>query len=239
VSRRKCTTLSKATICAAITLGLSLTARTPVAHAATSCSSGLSFAVHFDTSRPIYGTQASILSHNPLLCTTGDPGSSSSVWVMIAGNGNGYAQSGYVRFANFPVARYFYEYNGQGDTQYVDPNAIGGGETHFYKAYVNSGNGQAVMVRDSYVIGVTPWFVGAYWPSPYQTQISGETHDAGDDMPGTAGNPTYFTNIQEEYDYNVGFQRPTAGFNQLQGPGAPRYGSASSGDFSQYAVYTQ
>lgn len=165
----------------------------------TSCSG---FVANFDGTNPINnnmaGAGANISTHVPWLCTTNDTSSDVSVWAMIAGGGNSeYAQAGYGRHYGQSTVYYFTEYDQNSSTAPVhkEYGSPGGGTTHNYYAAYGQQNGYAIMMIDNSVGDITNFNPSLYWSEPWSPEWEGETHDAGDDMPGTSGNPTVFSNM--------------------------------------------
>lgn len=157
----------------------------------------------FDTAVAVYGASVDLNSRQPLLCNGVNTTSASAVWGEIASNTNcGWAQVGYVKFPKLAIKVYS-EYNQQDcviTNQSVYKLVVWGtgqNGTHTYQVRFKPGKHLARFWYDSFPIGVTPFDPGAAWgPQPWGRKWTGETHDNGDDMPGSAASPVFFTNLR-------------------------------------------
>jgi hypothetical protein len=65
------------------------------------------------------------------------------------------------------------------------------------------------MWFDNYRITKTPFDPGAKWGAQnWDREWNGETHDYGDDIPGTSASPTYFTNLLFQSCQGCGWTTP-------------------------------
>lgn len=149
----------------------------------------------------------------------------SSLWTMVASGGSlqGYAQAGYGvdwRGGN-PVA--FTEYNDGACTDLTPANCVSphwvrktysgiwtvAGGTHRYtvKQIYSASAGHYVMQMfiDGQLKDQTTWNPEDVWQTPWEAQWAAETHDLGDDIPGSEASPA-----------DVGALLVSFGINQFQ-----------------------
>jgi hypothetical protein len=175
--------------------------------AAQSCEGGLHY--YFDGTYPIattsYAISAGINTYVPNLCTTNNSNSDSSVWTMLAGqaSSDGWAQSGYGRHSGQTTAYEFAQTCGKYNTSTQtctsgfaewDGPAVSG--THTYSQVYNFNTGRINMEVDGTVELTTSFDPITTWTGPWIPEWEGETHDIGDDMPGTLATPVHFSNMQ-------------------------------------------
>ncbi|MFN8518031.1 MAG: hypothetical protein U0667_01285 [Chloroflexota bacterium] len=121
-----------------------------------------------------------------------------SVWLMVQGDYNEYAQVGYLQYTGISTY-YFYEWNDGNGNRLVDTFTPywGAGETHHYAVTIASGTGRASMWFDGSVIETTPFNVLTTWSVTPRGTFAGETHDVQDDIPGTSDHKVRFSNLRE------------------------------------------
>ena len=183
-----------------------------------------------------YGANANIISHVPLLCTTNASWSDSAAWTMLAGGipSQQYAQAGYGRMYGDSTAYYFTEYRQDGNHSFVrkEYGAISGGQNQNYQVAYNTGGYIDLWAAGNH--DRTNFNPVGIWSTPFKPQWEGETHDPGDDVPGTASNPTTFANLEWELTANSGFSGVSG---IVFSSGSPRYGISSSNQ-SQFNIWT-
>jgi len=148
---------------------------------------------------PNYGAYSNISPADGALCTTNGFPSGTGAWVMEFGSGyHQYAQTGYIHFRN-STNQLFVEFNKGDPNPYQHLYGIGLTTTQNYGVYYyscNSCTNQMIMqVGGSGYYAGTPWDPATVWARPWSPQWSGETHDTGDDIPGTSSNHVHFTSL--------------------------------------------
>jgi hypothetical protein len=152
------------------------------------------------------GASATITYNASDLCTTDADGHGlSAIWDMLDGaftnRANGYAQVGYWKTALATTETFFSQYIdcfNCGHTPVTRIGASAGTQTHNYKTLYDSTNQQEVMYVDSIVMDRTNFNPVQLWNGPFDEQYLAETHDRGDDMPGTAGAHAQITNASRQ-----------------------------------------
>jgi len=178
----------------------------PTVNAAIACQDAWPRNYHrgFFTSSPVYGVSGTIRDRQPVLCSNvAGATSASTAWIMLQGGGGPYeyAQVGYVRFAGDAsarrFARRFIEYN-DGESNWTRTlfGNIEPGTNHMYLVAYNFSTGKVSMGADATTLAITPFAVDTEWQPGWFAVYSGETLDAGDDIPGTAAAKTNFTSLQ-------------------------------------------
>lgn len=203
----------------------------PPAGATTSCADSTDisrFAGAESPVGPIIGASAGIEYQYPYLCTE-TPGSTSgvSVWAMIYGgfgDTDGYAQAGYLRSPG-GYQHFFSQYNrcypacGGGGTV-ISPSSPT--QPHNYKVLYDSNVHRIRMYWNANLLDTTSWDPYAVWSGANQAQYFGETHDRGDDVPGTSANVLQFTNASVQ-DAFTGTNVAPAALNHNVTPGTRYY----------------
>lgn len=187
-------------------LGLALWLQIPnAANAALACSQAGYYFVGTD---PVavqhYGVRANITVRNPSLCTGGGT-SDTSAWVMIgAGFREGYAQAGYGKAPGNSQPINFAEYRRGAAHSFVRVLSNPAAGAPLYQVVYVKSSGRIQMFSDSILIRTTDFDVGLAWGpmSTWVPQYEGETHNYGDDMPGTVTQPAYFQNMALKTDVN-------------------------------------
>jgi hypothetical protein len=191
-----------------VALALWLQIPTNVSAAIACQGSGAFFAGTQPINQQLYGVRANITVRNPYLCTTpNSPWSASFAWVMIANNARtGYAQAGYVKMYGNSQSYTFSEYdqdlnNPPSFTRKVFSAASG---SPLYKVLYSKATGKLSMYSDSTYLDVTNFDPTIAWgpASTWNPQYEGETHDNGDDIPGTMGSQVYFQNMSIKTSVN-------------------------------------
>lgn len=168
-----------------------------LAHATTACQG---YAVNFDGTDPktmtTYGVRANIDVKLPALC--GASYSSSSSWAMIAGGAaRQYAQSGFVRWQGRSNVVTFAEYKKNSATPAVHKETTTPTGSPRYSTTYNFSTGRMTMfINDTTALLTTDFDPAVSWTPGWGPQWEGETHDPGDDVPGTGQSPEYFQFIQ-------------------------------------------
>jgi len=187
--------MSVATVLVVLALLLNPSAPQP-ACAAIACQG---FAYNFTGTDPKsmthYGIKADVNTKTPALC--GGSHSDSSVWVMMAGGGSGqYAQVGYGRHQGQSSVYYFAQYKKNASTAAVHKETTVASGTHNYNVIYNFSNGHLYMYVDTTKILESNFDPAVSWTPGWQPQWEGETHDPGDDIPGSSSSPVYFSNMK-------------------------------------------
>lgn len=141
-------------------------------------------------------------SREPAICNTSASWSGSAVWTSIVSTTNcGWSQAGYLKKPGLSIKVYG-EYNKSSCSVFQPPNYMlviwgtGQAGVHTYQVKYNSNKHLAKMWYENNVITTTPFDPGAQWGAqPWDREWNGETHDPGDDMPGSAASPAFFTNL--------------------------------------------
>jgi hypothetical protein len=120
---------------------------------------------------------------------------------MLSGGGESvlqYAQIGFGRKWDDSTAYYFTEYKQNSSTPAVRQilGTATGANTHAYIVSYNTSTGHIDLYFDGTVESSTNFNPIGNWTQPFEPFWSGETHDNGDDMPGTSSNPTKITAMQ-------------------------------------------
>ncbi|MHB8378744.1 MAG: hypothetical protein ACYDB2_02355 [Acidimicrobiales bacterium] len=189
-----------------------------------------------------YYVQANITTNIPGLC--GATYSSSAAWTMIANSdltipsGFGYAQSGYLRtYGNSTVM--FSEYlqcatcGFHRRTGAAPPSG-----SPLYDEVYNFSLGAIQMYVDNntYLLDTTNFDPAFSWTAPWVPQWSGETHAQGDDMPGSASAPTYFSNLLIKRCRSCSLTTPTGMTLNVT---STRYGVAWDSVNSKFHIWTK
>ncbi len=169
-----------------------------------------------------------INTREPLTCGNGNV-STSSIWVMLAAglttqDGGMFAQSGYLKWAGGFVK--FSEW-GQ-NINNVDPPQLYGAPTpgnHSYQVRYSPGKHRVNMWIDLVRVDETPFDAALPPPDgwgaqPWSRQYLAETHDLGDDIPGTNGDRAIFSAMQYQSCGGCNWV-PPAGIPTQKG--GPRY----------------
>lgn len=149
----------------------------------------------------VTGVSVNLNSREPLLCQGSANWSASAVWTNIGSITNcGWSQAGYFKTPGLSIKVYG-EYN---KNACYFPNSgymrvvwgTGQAGVHTYQVNYNAKKQKANLWYDSNVITGTPFDPGVEWGAqPWDREWNGETHDRGDDMPGSAASPVFFTNL--------------------------------------------
>ncbi len=152
----------------------------------------------------VIGASAAIEYNYPQLCTPEVSGgtSQSVVWAMATGFGggadnDGWSQVGYSRRPT-QVQHFFMQtlecrYGCGSPVTFYDLQSPS--TTHTYKVVYASNRYQ--NYRNTTPVGpATTWDPVASWSGPAHAEYVGEARDLGDDVVGTAGNPTGLTSLQ-------------------------------------------
>jgi hypothetical protein len=93
------------------------------------------------------------------------------------------------------MAYYFTEYKKNSSTPAVRQilGTATGANRHAYTVSYNTSTGQIDLYFDGTVETSTDFNPIGNWTQPFEPFWSGETHDNGDDIPGTSSNPTQIT----------------------------------------------
>lgn len=183
----------------------------------------------FTAYSPVYSVRGSMVDRTVALCSNVAYATSGSTsWLMVAGGGTyEYAQIGYIKFAGQLTSR-FVEYNdGESGAGWARLYYSGysTGSNHFYEVlfdFVNQPRKFSLRV-DGVTKAVTPWSPeGGEWSVGWTGQYSGETFDAGDDVPGTSALKTNFTNIKAISCWQCGWGDPPQIFLHSDLPAAYR-----------------
>jgi hypothetical protein len=233
-------TVASGTI-AALAMAMTLLLPAMPAAATASCSgAGNWFDGAYKSGTSLYAVDSTISKPNiPGLC--GSTHSDVSVWSMIASGSNantlGYAQSGYGRTHGESNVYYFAEYHhpyASGDVFKEGGVAAGGVE---YDEYYDFSGGRIHMTVGSSTFLTTDYDPILYWSAPWQAQWFGETHDRGDDMPGTSSNPAYFSSLLIRTCRGCGLTTPSG--VSLSDTYTTRYGEAWNTTNSKFHIWTK
>ncbi|MFZ5920830.1 MAG: hypothetical protein ACOYY3_07245 [Chloroflexota bacterium] len=214
---------------------LSLSITFPV-QAATNCQG---FAYNFTGTDPIpmthWGIKAGINTKVPALC--GASYSDSSVWVMMAGGGNcEYAQSGYGRHQGQSTVYFFAQYSKNCSTPVTHKETSVASGTHTYRAAYNFSTGKISMYVDTTLLLTTNFDAGINWTPGWVPQWEGETHDPGDDVPGSQTSRVYFSNMKIIASHGGPWVTPSG----LTGSStSSRYGFAWNSQDSKFNIWTK
>lgn len=216
----------------------SLVAATP-AHATAACSG---FNVQFDGNIPKqetnYITEANITTRGIALC--GSSHSSASVWAMITGGGgnDGYAQSGYLRTAGQTGSHMFSQYTQCQNCAFYtkEVGAPPAGSPQYVENYNFTAGNIGMYVNGSTLLATTNFDPAFVWTGPWVPEWEGETHDNGDDMPGSSTSPTYFENMYIKTCRSCGLSHPTG---QSLSSDSSRYGVAWNTTNVEFHIWTK
>jgi hypothetical protein len=121
---------------------------------------------------------------------------------MIQGDdADEYAQIGYLRYTNGSAITFteFSSGNGGNDPDWRQ-RTYGGifsnGTTHSYSVAYNFSTDRISMVVDQSQKDQTPWGAPQEWGGGMRGTFAGETHDPGDDIPGTSDHKVRFQNLR-------------------------------------------
>ena len=184
-------------IAVALSALLALTYLGPVVtvRAAVNCSG---FTGEFDGTDPPgqhnYGVKATIEKRVPALC--GAQWSDSSIWVMTTGGcDEEYIQAGYGRHNGQADVFPFAQYDLGVGTPFVDKQvaqAVPAGSKVYYTKYNFSTGNISATYDGTTLLSVN---VDTSWCTGRGSQYEAETHDFGDDVPGTAANKADVDNM--------------------------------------------
>lgn len=210
--------LARSGVVGALVLLLALSPAGPPAQAATTClAQGASNYVFDGTAQQTttYADYANLDTQQAALCTTGNSASASAAWVMIAGggSGNGYAQVGILTQRGVPQMNYFVQWardypTPAGTPFYSSFEGVASG-SHNYQVLYDFNQGALQLWTDSTMYTQTTFDPAVSWTAPWVNEWEGETHDPGDDMPGTASSPEHFSYLQYKACRGCGFQTPS------------------------------
>lgn len=143
-----------------------------------------------------YGIRATLNTQNPALC--GASHSDSSVWVMISSSPEigGYAQVGYGKRTGQASPVYFLEFKKNYQTQRVRTEYYHVSGVHTYQVQYLPTQGRLCMYYDGVLLRCADFDPIVAWGSGWRPLWDAETHDLGDDVPGTALAPVYFSNLR-------------------------------------------
>lgn len=158
-----------------------------------------------DASSNVIAVSANINSREPRLCTLRqgvEEHSASSIWVLLGGGVNSdecaFAQAGYVKRRNTTV-KLFTQWGA--NCGHLSPIEIWGVATegnHLYQVRYNENRRKVNMWIDDIRRAYTDFDPGqpipnGWGPQPWFRQWKAETHDRGDDTPGTSTNRVIFS----------------------------------------------
>lgn len=171
----------------------------------------------------------------PALC--GAPHSASSAWVMLENSDNNecaYAQVGYLRLQGMNNLKVFAEYSKDCD-DFVNKIAFDAAPgNHKYQVHYNRkpipANRKIHMWMDNVRVAKTNFDPEVVWGNqPWGGQWEAETHDEGDDVPGTLNIPLFFSNMEV---------RPCKGCAWIQ-PAGLKVSSSSARYAAQWNIQNQ
>lgn len=224
---------------AVLVIGIAALQAASTAEATTTCgSAGGWFDGAYKTGESLYSVSATLSNPNiPGLC--GSSNSDVSLWPMIASGTNanvlGYAQSGYGRHSGESNTYYFAEYhhpNATGDV-FKEGGVAASGVN--YNEWYDFTGGHINMMVGSTTYLITDYDPILYWGSPWQAQWFAETHQYGDDVPGTATNPAYVSSLQIKTCRSCG---PTTPSGVVLYNNSARYAEGWDTTNSVFHVYT-
>ncbi len=149
-----------------------------------------------DVPQTNYYVSADITTNVPTFC--GNSNGLTAVWAMMADSASGgYAQSGYLMVDGDTVPFMFAEYSQSGASFTLKiGNEPPSGSPRYDEIYdFNAADIEMYVDNDSTLLATTPFDPAVVWTAPWVPYWSGETNFPGDSMPGTASNPTYFSNM--------------------------------------------
>lgn len=202
----------------------------------------------YSTQLGVWGERAWLTTRQAPFCTgSGYPSNLITAFSMMQANPakfNGYAQSGYMEIqGTYSSMQYFAEYKKDNTTPFVrviGPTGTGLGSTpttgsnHEYSAgYDGSFNDIRIYVDNSEILdsNFNPY---GYWPGPWGPQWTGETHDTGDNVPGTSTAHASFTYMGVQTQcWGCAFSTPSglSLFNNNANCYAGAYGSTDESAF--------
>lgn len=215
---RKCTSCIAAV--AIGVLGTITNSATP-ALAARACTPGVQYGFAGASSSftsSIFGARASIEYNNPDLCgSDANDHGFSTIWSMVtalpvdSAGKQSYAQAGYYqagaaaggyntgiwRWGRYTPKCFAHGNCAPGDVGFR--NLYSGhpdGTKEFYSVYRLASTGHVVMYAGSDYLGETTYDPTGDWQPAWQAQLFGETHDHGDDVPGTDSDRTTMDYLQ-------------------------------------------
>jgi hypothetical protein len=153
------------------------------------------------------GSAAMISTRYGAVCDTKTgQGNYVAVWAMIASyDGNGWAQSGYVRWYNNCTVLLAQIMQTRGVT---NPQTFYGttcmstdGSTNTFKEYYQNSNHSCFCVQamvGTRALLTSTFDPASYWTPPWGPEFAGEAAYLASDMPGNSSAPTSFTNLQFE-----------------------------------------
>lgn len=183
----------------------------------------------------VWGAAAIIQYYPALLCTTNNPSSDSSAWSMVTtaqGSPGQYAQSGYGRLRSQPAYTTFAQYSPAyaGSNTYV--NKYGRNVTGNWSYFVTHTTGTMRMYTldannvVEYLLDMSYDPYRSVWTLPTYADLSGETADPGDDMPGpNINNPVKFQMVQDKLTDVGPFGDPGSIVLRVYGGYSWRYGN--------------
>ena len=129
-----------------------------------------------------------------------------TVWAMIASNnGNGWAQSGYIRWYNHCavlVAQIEQTYGVTNPQTFYGTTCMStDGSTNTFKEYYQNASHSCFCVEamvGTRVLLTSTFDPRSYWSTPWSPDFDGEAAYLASDMPGNSGAPTSFTDLQYE-----------------------------------------
>lgn len=136
------------------------------------------------------GAAITIETQNPTISED----SSVSVWPMTCNGSDGYAQVGWVKFSGYSSPKYFYEYNYDPDDVWYQKE-LGTASSGSHNDFM-VGNDSTTMY---FKINDISYGSVALTTIPFDrsmVQFFGETHDEGDQCPGSVSNPVTMGDAQ-------------------------------------------
>lgn len=169
----------------------------------------------YDYAVAVVAASVDLNSREPLLCNGSAYWSGSAVWANIGSRTNcGWTQAGYFKTPGLSIKVYG-EYNRQSCFVLQSPDYMlvvwgtGQNGVHTYQVKYNSKKHVARMWYGNNLIASTPFDPGVEWGAqPWGRRWSGETRDPGDDMPGSAASPVFFTNLLYQNCQNCAWKDP-------------------------------
>jgi hypothetical protein len=189
------------------------------------------------TSTNAYYAQSDITTRVPAVC--GSSATEDAAWVMIMGsNKNGFAQVGYYETNNSNNDLLVAAEQETSVNNYVekDFNVYAPSGSPQYSVLYNFNGGYMIMSADnSNYIWDGTFDPLSYWTSPWEPRWEGETHYSGDNVPGTASAPAYFSSMLITTTRGGGAVTPTG---LTLGTNNSRYSYAWDTTDSKFHIWT-
>jgi hypothetical protein len=150
------------------------------------------------------GARADIVTRYGAVCDTNyTENNFTAEWSMIANpTGNGWAQSGYIRWYNGGIVYFAQQYDGAYDLVTKFGSSAPTGQTHLYTQWWDPSCICLHSDVDTSVYLVSSWNPFAVWSYPFSPQFFGEAAYLASDVAGNAASQTQFTSLGGEREDN-------------------------------------